>query len=109
MTEVFLLYRLSSCWSSFIAMLTTVSLSLALSLFLGSREDLRRSLRFSSPTFLSLWARLGLLHGDMEEHNDEGDTKADEECAEVQLATMVPVAKVTHDDPFYVGANDLLS
>ncbi|XP_075560318.1 putative sodium-dependent multivitamin transporter isoform X2 [Dermacentor variabilis] len=108
MTEVFLLYRLSSCWSSFIAMLMTVSLSLALSLFLGSREDLRRSLRFSSPPFLSLWARLGFLHGDVEEHN-EGDTKSDEECAEGQLATTVPLGKVSHDHPFYVGANDLLS
>ncbi|KAL1470569.1 hypothetical protein MTO96_024141 [Rhipicephalus appendiculatus] len=63
--DVFFLYRLSSFWSSFIAMLATVALSLVLSLFLGNKEEISKSVPLSSPTFLRLWTRLRLLPYEM--------------------------------------------
>ncbi|KAH7975115.1 hypothetical protein HPB49_023854 [Dermacentor silvarum] len=60
--DVFLLYRLSSYWSSFIALLATVLLSLVLSLIIGAdRVEVARNARLSSPLFLTLWTRLGWL------------------------------------------------
>ncbi|KAH7976582.1 hypothetical protein HPB52_016805 [Rhipicephalus sanguineus] len=91
--DVFILYRLSSYWSSFIALLATVSLSLALSLiFAGSsREEVARNTRLSSPAFLRLWSRLGLLPDAMTVPNASCDASFKEVCCEEELRVIPPL------------------
>lgn len=107
--DVFFLYRLSSFWSSFIAMLATVSLSLLFSLYFGSRQEFGRSLRLTSPTFLRLWTWLGLLPDQLRKPEVEGDMKPDQDCSQGELATMVAVAKVPCDHPSREDGSNLLS
>ncbi|KAL1470567.1 hypothetical protein MTO96_024139 [Rhipicephalus appendiculatus] len=93
-TDVFILYRLSSYWSSFIALLATVSLSLALSFIFGSCQDeVARNARLSSPAFLRLWSRLGLLPDATTLPATNRDANFKEVCPEEELHVIAPLDK----------------
>ncbi|KAH8031343.1 hypothetical protein HPB51_016401 [Rhipicephalus microplus] len=93
--DVFFLYRLSSYWSSFFAMLATVALSLVLSIFLGHKDELRKSMPLSSPAFLRLWARLRLLPDETKRPGAEAIVKSEDVCeSEEEVVTMIAVTKL---------------
>ncbi|KAL1470570.1 hypothetical protein MTO96_024142 [Rhipicephalus appendiculatus] len=107
--DVFFLYRISPYWSSFMAMLATVALSLVLSLFLGNKEEFSKSVPLSSPTFLRLWARLRLLPDEMKQPGGEVIVKSDDNCSQEELATMVPVTKLPDGHHLHEDGIDPLS
>ncbi|XP_037272849.2 putative sodium-dependent multivitamin transporter [Rhipicephalus microplus] len=111
--DVFFLYRLSSYWSSFFAMLATVALSLVLSIFLGHKDELRKSMPLSSPAFLRLWARLRLLPDETKRPGAEAIVKSEDVCCQEEVATMIAVTKLpggnhSREDGIYHLAEELI-
>ncbi|XP_065296161.1 putative sodium-dependent multivitamin transporter [Dermacentor albipictus] len=105
--DVFLLYRVSSYWSSFIALLATVLLSLVFSLIIGGhREALARNARLSSPLFLRLWSRLGLIPDSTVMPISSGHLSFKDGCAEELPA--IPLLNQAPDNSSPLTSDDSL-
>uniref|UniRef100_A0A0K8RMF7 Putative na+:iodide/myo-inositol/multivitamin symporter n=1 Tax=Ixodes ricinus TaxID=34613 RepID=A0A0K8RMF7_IXORI len=58
---LFLLYRLSSNWSGFFAMLLTIAVGLGVSILTGENRYTGRNVHLTSDVFLKLWKKMRLL------------------------------------------------
>ncbi|XP_077495395.1 putative sodium-dependent multivitamin transporter isoform X2 [Amblyomma americanum] len=87
-SDVFPLYRLSSYWTSFVAMFATVAFSVVLSVLLDRKRELDRNLRLSSPAFLRLWTWLGLLPEDLKEPINDGCGEFEDDCDREELSSI---------------------
>ncbi|XP_077560602.1 sodium-coupled monocarboxylate transporter 2-like isoform X3 [Haemaphysalis longicornis] len=70
--DVLPFYRLSYFWSSTFGALLTLGLGTILSFATGGYKNTERNIRFTSPFFLKMWARLGLLSENFKIERQDG-------------------------------------